>query len=42
MAQRDTKKAQGAGIKIKPAGAAYQPSDARDRRDQIKNFLKND
>ena len=32
-------KAAAAGIKIKPAGAKYQPSDTRERRDTIKTFL---
>ena len=32
-------KAAAAGIKIKPAGKPYCPSDARERRDMIKTFL---
>ena len=34
-------KAAAAGIKVKPAGPIYKPSDVRDRRDMIKNFLAN-
>ena len=32
-------KAAAAGIKIKPAGERYRPSDVRERRDMISNFL---
>ena len=35
-------KAKAAGITIKPAGKAYVPSDVRERRDMIKNFLANE
>ena len=34
-------KAAAAGIRVKPAGPVYKPSDVRDRRDMIKNFLAN-
>ena len=35
-------KAQAAGIKIVPTDdPPYRPSDSRERRDMIKNFLKN-
>lgn len=34
-------KAAAAGIKIKSAGERYRPSDVRERRDMIKNFLAN-
>ena len=34
-------KAAAAGIKVKAAGPKYAPSDVRERRDQIKNFLAN-
>ena len=38
MAQRNDKAVK-AGIKEKPAGEIYRPSDVRERRDMIKNFV---
>ena len=41
MAQVYNKLGRARGITVKNAGPAYVPSDARERRDQIKSFLAN-